>query len=163
MLTENRNDFQNITKGTQKSRNNDFKKNNITDKHAENHVINISDRYKVSSNRFSTLTDNKGDITNKHAEDHVITIPDQDTASSNKFSAFANNNDDISITKIHENSEKLSLRQGNDNILKQLTTTLNVHSKKNMVTDSKKENNISSSSKNFKKQERVSYHRRFYH
>ena len=47
VLIEHRNDFQNITKETQKSRNNDFKKNNITDKHAENHVINISDRYKV--------------------------------------------------------------------------------------------------------------------
>ena len=110
VLIEHRNDFQNITKETQKSRNNDFKKNNTTDKHAENHVINISDRYKVSSNRFSTLTDNKGDITNKLAEDHVITIPDQDTASSNKFSVFTNNNNDISVTKIRENIEKLSQR-----------------------------------------------------
>ena len=42
-LIDNQNDFQNITKGTQESWNNDFKKNNITDKHAEDHVINISD------------------------------------------------------------------------------------------------------------------------
>ena len=149
-LIENQNDFQNITKGTQNSWNNDFKKNNITDKHAGNQVINISGRYIISSNRFSALPDIKGDMTNKHAEDHVITIPDQDTASSNKFSAFTNNNDDISVTKIRENSEKLGLRQNNDNLPKQLTTTLNVHSKKTMVTDSKRKNNISSTSKNSK-------------
>ena len=113
-------------------------------------MINISDRDIVSSNRFSTLTNNKSDITNKHAEDHVITIPDQDTASSNQFSAFTNNNDDISLTKIRENSEKLSLKQSNNNILKQLITTLNVHSKKNMVTNSERKNNISSNSKNSK-------------
>ena len=81
-------------------------------------MINISDR-----DRFSTLTHNKSDITNKHAEDHVITIPDQGTASSNQFSAFTNNNNDISVTKIRKNSEKLSLKQSNDNIPKQLITT----------------------------------------
>ena len=79
-LIDNQNDFQNITKGTQECWNNDFKKNNIIDKHAEDHVINISDRDIVPSNRFSTITNNKSDITNKHAEDHVITIYDQDTA-----------------------------------------------------------------------------------
>ena len=42
-LNENQNDFQNITNLTQKSRKDDFKRNNITDKHAEDHVINISD------------------------------------------------------------------------------------------------------------------------
>ena len=97
---------------------------------------------------FSALTDNKGDITNKHAEDHVITIPDQGTASSNKFSAFTNNNDDTSVTKIRENSEKIVLRQSNDNIPKRLTYSLNVHSKKNMATNSKRKSNISSNSKN---------------
>ena len=89
-------------------------------------------------------------MTIKHAEDHVITIPDQDSASSNQFSAFTNNNKDISITKIRDNSEKLSLKQSNDNILKQLIITLNVHSEKNMVTNSKRQNNISSNSKNSK-------------
>ena len=79
-LIDNQNYFQNITKGTQECWNNDFKKNNIIDKHAEDHVINISDRDIVPSNRFSTITNNKSDITNKHAEDHVITIYDQDTA-----------------------------------------------------------------------------------
>ena len=89
-------------------------------------------------------------MTIKHAEDHVITIPDQDSASSNQFSAFTNNSKDISITKIRDNSEKLSLKQSNDNILKQLIITLNVHSEKNMVTNSKRQNNISSNSKNSK-------------
>ena len=42
-LNENQNDFQNITNLTQKSRKDDFKRTNITDKHAEDHVINISD------------------------------------------------------------------------------------------------------------------------
>ena len=88
-------------------------------------------------------------MTIKHAEDHVITIPDQDSASSNQFSAFTNNNKDLSITKIRDNSEKLSLKQSNDNILKQLIITLNVHSEKNMVTNSKRQNN-SSNSKNSK-------------
>ena len=101
-------------------------------------MINISDRYIDSSNRFSTLTDYKGNITNKHTEDHVITIPDQNTASLNKFSAFTNNNGDISVTKIRENCKKIGLRKGNDNIPKQLTTTLNVHNKTNMATDSKR-------------------------
>ena len=108
-------------------------------------MINISDR-----DRFSTLTHNKSDITNKHAEDHVITIPDQGTASSNQFSAFTNNNHDISVTKIRKNSEKLSLKQSNDNTPKQLITTWNVNSKKNIVTNSKRQNNISSNGKNSK-------------
>ena len=82
-LIGNQNNFQNITKGAQKSRNIDFKKNNITEKHAENHIINISDRNIVSSNKFSTLTNNKSDIMVKHAEDQVINIPDSDTSSSN--------------------------------------------------------------------------------
>ena len=60
------------------------------------------------------------------------------------------NSNNISITKIHESFEKLSLKQSNDNIPKQLTTTLNVHSKKNMVTNLKRQNNISSNSKNSK-------------
>ena len=101
-------------------------------------MINIFKQDIVSSNRFSTLTNNKSDITNKHAEYHVIAIPDQDTASSNQFLVFTNSNDDISLTKIRENSEKISLRQSNDNVPKQLITTLNVHSKKIMVTDSKR-------------------------
>ena len=108
-------------------------------------MINISDR-----DRFSTLTQNKNDITNKHAQDHVITIPDQDTTSSNQFSVFTNNNNNISVTKIRENFEKISLKQRNNNIPKQLTTTLNVHRKKIMVTNSKRQNNISSNSKNSK-------------
>ena len=108
-------------------------------------MINISDR-----DRFSTLTHNKSDIANKHAEDHVITIPDQGTASSNQFSAFTNNNNDISVTKIRKNSEKLSLKQSNDNTPKQLITTWNVNSKKNIVTNSKRQNNISSNGKNSK-------------
>ena len=101
-------------------------------------MINIFKQDIVSSNRFSTLTNNKSDITNKHAEYHVIAIPDQDTASSNQFLVFTNSNDDISLTKIRENSEKISLRQSNDNVPRQLITTLNVHSKKIMVTDSKR-------------------------
>ena len=113
-------------------------------------MINISDRDIVSSNRFSTLTNKKSDKTNKHVEDHVITIPDQDTASSNQFSAFTNNNDEISFTKIRENSDKFSLKQSNDSIPKQLITTLNVRSKKNMVTNSKRQKNISSNSINSK-------------
>ena len=80
----------------------------------------------------------------------MITIPAQDTASSNPFSAFTNKSNDICFTKICENSKKLSLKQSNDNIPKQLITTLNVHSKKNMVTNSKRQNNISSNSKNSK-------------
>ena len=44
VLIENQNDFQNVTKGTQKNRNNFFNKNNIIDKHAKDQVINISDR-----------------------------------------------------------------------------------------------------------------------
>ena len=59
-LIENQNDFQNILKGTPKSSNKAFKKNNVADKHAEDHVINISDR-----NKFLVLTDNKGNTTNK--------------------------------------------------------------------------------------------------
>ena len=84
----------------------------------------------------------KIDLTKKHAEDHVITIPEQDTASSNQLSAITNNNNDISLTKVRENSEKLSLRQ--------LIIKLNAHSKKNMVADSKRKVNISSNSKNAK-------------
>ena len=81
----------------------------------------------------------------------MITIPAQDTASSNPFSAFTNNSNDICVTKICKNSKKLSLKQSNDNIPKQLITTLSVHSKKNMVTtSSKRQNNISSNSKNSK-------------
>ena len=51
---------------------------------------------------------------------------------------------------IHENSKNLGLKQSSDNIPKQLITTLNVHSKKNMVTDSKIQINIDSNSKKFK-------------
>ena len=77
-------------------------------------------------------------------------ISDQATASSNQFSPFTNTKDDISVTKIRENSEKLGLRQSNDNITKQLITTLNKNSKKIMVTDSKRQNNIDSNSKKSK-------------
>ena len=80
----------------------------------------------------------------------MINIHDQDTASSNKFPAFTNNNDDNFLSKIHENSEKVSLRQSNNNILRQLIINLNAHSKTNMVTDSKRKINISSNSKNAK-------------
>ena len=64
---------------TKKAGTRTLSKKNVTDKHAEGHVINIFDQDIVSSNRFSALTDSKSDITNKHAEDHVIAIPDQDT------------------------------------------------------------------------------------
>ena len=80
----------------------------------------------------------------------MINISDQDIVSSSQFSTFTNNNDDISVTNIRENFEKLSLRQSNNNIPKQLITTINVHSKKNMVTNSKRQNNISSNCKNSK-------------
>ena len=56
----------------------------------------------------------------------ICFISDQDTASSNKFSACTNNSDDISVTKIRESSEKIGLRQSNDNIPKQLVTTCKV-------------------------------------
>ena len=42
-LTENQNNFQNITKQAQKAGTTTLRKNNMTDKHAEDHVINISD------------------------------------------------------------------------------------------------------------------------
>ena len=78
----------------------------------------------------------------------MITIPDQDIASSNQFSALANNNNHIFVTKIRENSKKLGLRQSSGNIPKQPITSLNVNSKKNIVTDSKRKNNICSNNKN---------------
>ena len=115
-LIENQKDFLSIPKGSQTSRNKEFKKNNVIDRHVEDHVINIFDRDIHSSNRFSALTDNKGGMTNKQVEDHVITIPNQDTVSLNQFSAVTNNNDDISVTKIGENSEKLGLKRSSDNI-----------------------------------------------
>ena len=87
-----------MTKGTQKSRHNNFKKNNVTEKHAEDLLINISDRFIASSSTFSVLTDNMGNIMTKHAKNQVITIPDQD-ASSNYFSVFTNNKYDIFNTK----------------------------------------------------------------
>ena len=96
------------------------------------------------------LTDNQSDIMNEHTEDHVITILDQDAPLSNQFSVLINNNDDISITKISENSKKLGQSHSNDNIPKQLITTLNVPSKKHMVTDWKRKYNISSNNKNSK-------------
>ena len=102
----------------------------------------------VSSNRFSTLTSNKSDTTNKEAEDNVITTLDRDTTLSNQFSSFINISNDISVTNIREDSEKLSLKQTNNNIPKELITTLNVHGKKNVVTNSKRQKNISSNSKN---------------
>ena len=61
---------------------------------------------------------------------------------SNQFSSFTNINNDISVTNIREDSEKLSL--------KELITNLNVHGKKNVVTNSKRQKNISSNSKNSK-------------
>ena len=73
-LIENKNGFQSIPDGSQKSRHIEFLKNTVTCKHAEDHQINISNQNIVSSSRFSALTDSKGHITNKHAEDHVITI-----------------------------------------------------------------------------------------
>ena len=80
----------------------------------------------------------------------MINISDRDTTSSNQFLAFTNKNDGISVTKTREIFEKLGLRQSNDNIPKQVITTLNVHSIKNVVIDSKRQNNISSNSKNSK-------------
>ena len=41
-LTENQNNFQNITKQAQKAGTTTLRKNNMTGKHAEDHVINIS-------------------------------------------------------------------------------------------------------------------------
>ena len=73
-LIENKNGFQSIPDGSQKSRHIEFLKNTVTCKHAEDHQINISNQNIVSSSKFSALTDSKGHITNKHAEDHVITI-----------------------------------------------------------------------------------------
>ena len=69
---------------------------------------------------------------------------------SNQFSSFTNINNDISVTNIREDSEKLSLKQTNNNIPKELITNLNVHGKKNVVTNSKRQKNISSNSKNSK-------------
>ena len=43
---------------------------------------------------------------------------------------------------------KNGLTQNNDNMPKQLITTLNVHSKKNMLTDSKRKGKIISNRKN---------------
>ena len=69
-LIENKTGFQSIPDGSH----NEFKKNTVTCKYAEDHQINISNQNTVSSSRFSALTYSKGYTTNKHAEDHVITI-----------------------------------------------------------------------------------------
>ena len=69
-LIEKKTGFQSIPDGSH----NEFKKNTVTCKYAEDHQINISNQNTVSSSRFSALTYSKGYITNKHAVDHVITI-----------------------------------------------------------------------------------------
>ena len=92
------------------------------------------------------LTHNRSEIMNKHAEDQLVTIPDQDSFIKPVFSIYKKQQQHF----CYKNSKNLSLKQSNNNIPKQMITTLNVHSKKNMVTNSKRQNNISSNSKNSK-------------
>ena len=90
------------------------------------------------------LTHNRSEIMNKHAEDQLVTIPDQDSFIKPVLSIYKKQQQHF----CYKNSKNLSLKQSNNNIPKQMITTLNVHSKKNMVTNSKRQNNISSNSKN---------------